>query len=75
MNRRKMTFAVRALALAEMLALSAVSVVAAVDPMTNWNTIAVQASLTAGQSAGAVASVSNFLSFSDFARFCSRCVY
>jgi hypothetical protein len=39
-----------------MLVLSAVSVLAAVDPITNWNTIAVQASLTAAQSQGAVAS-------------------
>lgn len=50
MNRRKMTFAARAFAIAGMLALSAVSAVAAVDPVTNWNTIAVQASLKAAQS-------------------------
>ena len=51
MNRRKMTLAARAFAIAGMLALSAVSAVAAVDPVTNWNTIAVQATLTAAQSA------------------------
>src|SRR5262252_9050490 len=55
MNRAKMTFASRALILAGMLVLSAVFVAAA-DPITNWNTIAVQASLTSAQSAGAAAS-------------------